>query len=69
MHFLEKWGAALTLRRHELRDDIIQARLHQLLDAPAFRDCAGRLAQIYARYDACSVLGGTALDLLQRRKH
>lgn len=64
MHFLEKWGAALTLRRHELRDDIILARLHQLLDAPAFRDSARRLAQTYARHDTARILEDTALETL-----
>jgi len=69
MHFLEKWGAALTLRRHELRDDIIQARLHQLLDVPAFHDSARRLAQTYARHDTARILEGTVLETLLRPKY
>ena len=69
MHYLEKWGAALTLRRHELHDEIIQGRLRQLLDTPSYRDAAQRLAQIYTRYDASAIVRGAALDRLLHPSH
>ena len=64
VHFVEQYGAARLLPIKDVSDRKLSELVHEMLNAPGFKDAARRVQATYARYDGPALCAAAILEHL-----